>query len=533
MKANPNTAGVCFHGGEHVLDSFAFLAPAFKAALEQLGPVDVLPEYFHHLDPQQRRAGFDRFIRRIDRLFLWMPRSPRLLRELLEARSRADHQVRACYLSLGEMPLGGGWLRACIELLRPGDRVLFTCSADRRIFDNLFESCVAAIDLFPFYVDTARFRRLDAGERARTRADLGYGDTDVVFMYGGRVTPEKNVHALLQLFARVVRDDPRARLLIAGPIQGIPFFSRSTEAPDLGRLYVGLLRDDSRLRSAVRFIPERLRPDSMVSLYAAADVFLNLTLHHSENFGLANVEAMCCGLPVIGSDWGGLRDTIVHGKTGFRIPTYATGAREYVHLPEAARRCLQLVHDASLRHAMGLAAEQHARLRYPVTALPGRLAEVLQPAVGTGDGESRLTEFGARFHAEFFDDAALDYPLPRYRPEHDALYRQLIAPYHTASMPSSSDMHTELFLSTPFIEHDGEELVLVDATWPGELRVRGSACAVVHALRGCVFTSPAELIDVAGGGTTGTRVIEQLMTQGVLVSGPRTVSLAAQGLEAA
>ena len=42
----------------------------------------------------------------------------------------------------------------------------------------------------------------------------------------------------------------------------------------------------------------------------------------SESFGLAPVEAMACGLPQIVTDWDGHRDTVVHGETGFLIPTY-------------------------------------------------------------------------------------------------------------------------------------------------------------------------------------------------------------------
>ena len=48
--------------------------------------------------------------------------------------------------------------------------------------------------------------------------------------------------------------------------------------------------------------------------YNIADVAINLTLHHDENFGLAQVEAMACGLPVVGSLWGGLKDTIRDGR---------------------------------------------------------------------------------------------------------------------------------------------------------------------------------------------------------------------------
>ena len=54
---------------------------------------------------------------------------------------------------------------------------------------------------------------------------------------------------------------------------------------------------------------------------AASDVFLSLVDCLQETFGLTPVEAMASRLPVVASDWNGYKDTVVEGRTGFRIPT--------------------------------------------------------------------------------------------------------------------------------------------------------------------------------------------------------------------
>jgi hypothetical protein len=41
-----------------------------------------------------------------------------------------------------------------------------------------------------------------------------------------------------------------------------------------------------------------------------------------ESFGLALLEAMAHGLPVVASDWSGYRDIVTDGRTGFLIPTH-------------------------------------------------------------------------------------------------------------------------------------------------------------------------------------------------------------------
>ena len=57
--------------------------------------------------------------------------------------------------------------------------------------------------------------------------------------------------------------------------------------------------------------------------WASADVFLSLVDNPQETFGLAPVEAMAAGVPVVVSDWDGYRFTVTDGVEGFRIPTLA------------------------------------------------------------------------------------------------------------------------------------------------------------------------------------------------------------------
>ena len=51
--------------------------------------------------------------------------------------------------------------------------------------------------------------------------------------------------------------------------------------------------------------------------------FLSLVDNPQETFGLAPVEAMAAGVPVVVSDWDGYRYTVSDGVEGFLIPTLA------------------------------------------------------------------------------------------------------------------------------------------------------------------------------------------------------------------
>jgi len=59
--------------------------------------------------------------------------------------------------------------------------------------------------------------------------------------------------------------------------------------------------------------------------WAAADVFCSLSDNIQETFGIAPIEAMAAGLPLVVSDWDGYKDTVRDGVDGFRIPTLMPG----------------------------------------------------------------------------------------------------------------------------------------------------------------------------------------------------------------
>ena len=121
-------------------------------------------------------------------------------------------------------------------------------------------------------------------------------------------------------------------------------------------------------------------PDVVRSCWAASDLFLSLVDNPQETFGLAPVEAMAAGVPVVVSDWDGYRYTVTDGVEGFRIPTLAppgcfqgdelallhdhsllsyqdyvgsVASHVAVDTDAAAAALVRLAEDPDLRHRMG------------------------------------------------------------------------------------------------------------------------------------------------------------------------------------
>jgi D-inositol-3-phosphate glycosyltransferase len=106
--------------------------------------------------------------------------------------------------------------------------------------------------------------------------------------------------------------------------------------------------------------------------YRSADLLVAAPWH--EQFELAPLEAMACGVPVIGTNVGGLTETVVDGLTGDLVP-----ARDPRALGGALRR---LVNDKVRRFAYATAALDRARQAYSWKRVASQLGSVYSTVAG-------------------------------------------------------------------------------------------------------------------------------------------------------
>lgn len=152
----------------------------------------------------------------------------------------------------------------------------------------------------------------------------------------GRLRKYKSVDVVLKSFVQVRKNVPRARLIVVGDGPELPALRRVA-----GRLALG---------DAVKFTGH-IRGDEVVSILNRAHVSVNAS--PKEGWGLTVVEANACGVPVVGSDRPGLRDSIHDGKTGFLVP--------YGDVDAFASKITALLTDAALWRRMSDASLEWAR----------------------------------------------------------------------------------------------------------------------------------------------------------------------------
>jgi glycosyltransferase involved in cell wall biosynthesis len=161
-------------------------------------------------------------------------------------------------------------------------------------------------------------------------------------LYAGRLSPEKGVLELVEA-ARGLN------LVIAGD---------------------GPLRD--RVPGALGFVP----PDELGRLYGRAAVVACPS--HREGFGVACLEAMAHGRPVVASAVGGLLDLVVDGESGIHVPPGDVGA-----LRAALERLLA---DPELRRRMGEAGRRRAAERFSWDAVTRETIELYARYAGKKSG---------------------------------------------------------------------------------------------------------------------------------------------------
>src|SRR5260370_6227848 len=102
------------------------------------------------------------------------------------------------------------------------------------------------------------------------------------------------------------------------------------------------------ISEAITFAGTHVGPE-LARLYGSADVLVNLSFYHRENFGLSQAEAQACGTPVVCSAWGGFRDVVCHGETGYLVDALLTKHGVRVDWATGARHLARLLTDARLR----------------------------------------------------------------------------------------------------------------------------------------------------------------------------------------
>ena len=222
-------------------------------------------------------------------------------------------------------------------------------------------------------IDLNEFKKVESHE-VLTRYGIPTGKPYVLFV--GRITRQKGIVYLLKALSYLDPDFP------------VVLCASSPDTPAIAAEMKEALENASAHREHIYWIQDVLDKPSLIELYSHAGVFCCPSIY--EPFGIINLEAMACEVPVVASAVGGIPEVVVEDETGFLVPV-----DQYEEAPftpkdpeqfaqELAERINQLMRDPALRQPMGKAGRRRVEEFFSWATIAKRTKGLYEKVVEAG-----------------------------------------------------------------------------------------------------------------------------------------------------
>jgi glycosyltransferase involved in cell wall biosynthesis len=212
------------------------------------------------------------------------------------------------------------------------------------------------IERIPNSVDNGRFHPVSEPEKLALRRQLGLPVEAQIVIYTGRLVRYKGLPLLLKVWREIQAQFDDAYLLLVGA-GGLDIDNCEAELRDY--IAAHQLQERVGLTGNVRNVHHYLQ---------AADIFVFPT--ENEAFGISLIEAMACGLAVVSTAVGGVKDILENGRNGLVVESGNFG-----QLETAVRRLLV---DPNTRMQLSLAAQQTVQDRYTSHIVSTKFTQLFQ-----------------------------------------------------------------------------------------------------------------------------------------------------------
>ncbi|MCK6577479.1 MAG: glycosyltransferase family 4 protein [Anaerolineae bacterium] len=217
------------------------------------------------------------------------------------------------------------------------------------------------VRVLPPGVDTARFQPGIDGSSVRSDAGVAL-DAPLTALIA-RFQDVKGHDVFQAMARRVIEVIPEARFIVAGEnVHG-----QSADDAYKARI-LAEHRANPALRDRLVYLGFRADAERVI---AAADVVVCSS--HFESYGMVNIEAMACGVPVVSTRRGGPSETVVDGETGYLVDSGDDAA--------LADRVIRLLRDPALRRRLGAGGRARVEAEFSASVMATRFAEALYPLI--------------------------------------------------------------------------------------------------------------------------------------------------------
>ena len=252
-----------------------------------------------------------------------------------------------------------------------------------KITDDIVRNVAPEVDVeyLPHAVNNEIFKSLDQEIIKKLREDNFGDDKDkFIFFWNNRNAKRKMSSSLIywfKTFLDKVGHDKAMLIMHTDP--------KDINGPDLEAIVAELKLD----KGQVMFSVNKLSDQDLAAMYNLVDCTINIS--DAEGFGLATLESLSCGTPIIVNMTGGLQEQITDGKEFFGIPIYPVskpiiGSQNVPFIYEdvineesfvnALEKFCLLTEEERIE--MGLKGQKHVLTNYSFEKYQTRWAEIME-----------------------------------------------------------------------------------------------------------------------------------------------------------
>jgi len=219
-------------------------------------------------------------------------------------------------------------------------------------------------------IDLERWFPVDEPDLVR---EFGVDATRPAVIFVGRITRQKGLPYLLAAMRLL---PPEVQLILCAGAPDTPEILAEVQAG------VAALQSE---RTGVIWIDRLLSQPELAALLSASTTFVCPSVY--EPLGIVNLEAMACGLPVVGTATGGIPEVVADGVTGRLVPIQqlddgtGTPVEPERFVADLAAALAEVVADPQAARVMGIAGRRRAEAEFSWTSIAERTRAIYSELV--------------------------------------------------------------------------------------------------------------------------------------------------------
>lgn len=271
------------------------------------------------------------------------------------------------------------WESAFLSINEYPVHLLVASEAQKKLVDKMFKSRNNISSVVPFPVDKNIFNTQNyMNHRHEIREKIKIENDDIVILYTGRISFQKNVDELVNTFLKVRNFvDKKVHLWIAGPWDDIllPFYGV------IGLTGSNFTHFNSAITgkdlSSIKFLGD-LETEDLAKIYHAADLFVSFSTYNDEDYGMSAAEALMSGLPCVLSNWGGFSTFAEYSKSVDLVSVNFSEFRMKVDSKRAQKKLLAKIMQISNDEFEKIKISEEVLHSFSLQAISLKLSKIMK-----------------------------------------------------------------------------------------------------------------------------------------------------------